>query len=193
MAQLACGQTLALSYRCITNGRELRFSMETSSHAVHSARPPQASRIHAAKFVRAPSAEPPATGGPRTPAEAACARDAHLRVTSILGSLPLPASLACPPQPAARRRCEGGSFRMRRPRAEPPRPFLGARVPIDERWRHAMREATTDAIEKFGLSPGSGGHSVLLCEAALEIAANPGRFGVHPLDALQAARLYYAA
>ena len=56
-------------------------------------------------------------------------------------------------------------------------------------------EATTraGAIHEFGISPCGAQHAVKLCTAALEIAANPGRYGVHPWDALTAVRLYYAS
>jgi hypothetical protein len=64
--------------------------------------------------------------------------------------------------------------------------------PVDPEWREAMELATVRVVERFGLSPRGAEHSISLCEAALEIAANPARFGVHPADALQAVRLYYA-
>jgi hypothetical protein len=48
-------------------------------------------------------------------------------------------------------------------------------------------------MRRYQLSPTGASSSVELCEAALEIAANPGKYGVHPADALQAVRLYYAS
>ena len=56
-----------------------------------------------------------------------------------------------------------------------------------------MRTVTANAIADFGLSPRGAEHSVRLCEAALEIASSPARYGVHPAVALQAVRLYYAS
>lgn len=49
------------------------------------------------------------------------------------------------------------------------------------------------ALEAYSVSPKGAAHSVQLCEAVLEIAASPGRYGLHRWDALQALRLYYAS
>ena len=58
-------------------------------------------------------------------------------------------------------------------------------------WRAAM--AANMSIEAAeAVSPSGAISSVELCSLALEIAANPGRYGVHPQDALQACRMYYA-
>ena len=58
-------------------------------------------------------------------------------------------------------------------------------------WRAAMEAASVDAA-LAPLQPTGACSSILFCEAALAIAANPGRYGVDPADALQAARMYYA-
>ena len=55
-----------------------------------------------------------------------------------------------------------------------------------------MTAATATPIESLGLSPRGAEHSFELCSAALEIGAHPARYGVHPIDALQAVRLYYS-
>ena len=57
-----------------------------------------------------------------------------------------------------------------------------------------MQTATASGLlDSLGLSPRGGEHSVQLCEAVLDMAASPGRYGLHPADALQAVRLYYAS
>ena len=84
------------------------------------------------------------------------------------------------------------TFRPRVPRAPPVLPGGSSLVAIDGEWKAAMEKSTRDAVGHFDLSPGSAVRTVTLGEAALELASSPARYGIHPADALQAVRLYYA-
>jgi hypothetical protein len=48
------------------------------------------------------------------------------------------------------------------------------------------------ALGRFGLQPRGAADSVELCEAALDLAAQPAMYGVSVADAHQAVRLLYA-
>jgi len=79
-------------------------------------------------------------------------------------------------------------FARRRRRAPPP-PLVPPTP--DERWLAAMR-AFDGALDRFGLRPHGAVDSVRLCEAALDLAAQPAMYGVSVADAHQAVRLFYA-
>lgn len=169
---LRADEPVALGYRAISNGRELRFDLTADAAAIRLATPPRRSRPHAPKYFHTPPAEPPVDDEPTV--AAAQASEARRTVRAADG--------------VAARVAEGWR-RRRQLRAPMPPPTP---VAIDAGWREAMLKATVNAVEQFGLSPRGAGQSVALCEASLEIAANPGRYGVHPADGLQVVRLYYA-
>ena len=72
---LDSGQQLALGFRSITKGRELRFHIDTSRRGVESASHPLRTRPHAPKVTQPPPAEPPISSSPAAndTADAACA------------------------------------------------------------------------------------------------------------------------
>ena len=49
------------------------------------------------------------------------------------------------------------------------------------------------ALDRYGMRPRSTADGVALCEAALDIGAQPARFGVAAVDAYQMVRIFYAA
>lgn len=180
---LSAEQPMALSFRAISNGRELRFELDVRDSNLERASAPLRTRPHAPRFLRSPPAEPRIDVSPTADSSAAptlCVDDpriSHAEASRGGGG------------GGGGRRCQSTSWRHRRPRV--PMPPLSPE-PVDPEWREAMQLATVRVVERFGLSPRGAEHSISLCEAALEIAANPARFGVHPADALQAVRLYYA-
>ena len=200
---LSAEQPMALSFRTISNGRELHFELDVRDSHLERARAPLHTRPHAPRFLRSPPAEPPMDVSPTADSPAApilCVDDP--RISRISPAAPI----LCVDDPrisrisqaeashggsggGGGRVCHSTSWRHRRPRVPMP---PASPEPIDPEWREAMQLATVSVVERFGLSPRGAEHSISLCEAALEIAANPARFGVHPADALQAVRLYYA-
>ena len=203
---LSAEQPMALSFRTISNGRELHFELDVRDSHLERARAPLHTRPHAPRFLRSPPAEPPMDVSPTADSPAApilCVDDPRIsRISRISPAAPI----LCVDDPrisrisqaeashggsggGGGRVCHSTSWRHRRPRVPMP---PASPEPIDPEWREAMQLATVSVVERFGLSPRGAEHSISLCEAALEIAANPARFGVHPADALQAVRLYYA-
>ena len=179
-------QPMALSFRTISNGRELRFELDVRDSHLERARAPLHTRPHAPRFLRSPPAEPPMDVSPTADSPAApilCVDDP--RISQISQAEASHGGSGG----GGGRVCHSTSWRHRRPRVPMP---PASPEPIDPEWREAMQLATVSVVERFGLSPRGAEHSISLCEAALEIAANPARFGVHPADALQAVRLYYA-
>ena len=183
---LSVEQPMALSFRTISNGRELRFELDVRDSHLERARAPLHTRPHAPRFLRSPPAEPPMDVSPTADSPAApilCVDDPRIsRISQAEASHGGSGG-------GGGRVCHSTSWRHRRPRVPMP---PASPEPIDPEWREAMQLATVSVVERFGLSPRGAEHSISLCEAALEIAANPARFGVHPADALQAVRLYYA-
>lgn len=183
---LSAEQPMALSFRAISNGRELRFELDVRDSHLERARAPLHTRPHAPRFLRSPPAEPPMDVSPTADSPAApilCVDDPRIsRISQAEASHGGSGG-------GGGRVCHSTSWRHRRPRVPMP---PASPEPIDPEWREAMQLATVSVVERFGLSPRGAEHSISLCEAALEIAANPARFGVHPADALQAVRLYYA-
>ena len=179
-------QPMALSFRTISNGRELHFELDVRDSHLERARAPLHTRPHAPRFLRSPPAEPPMDVSPTADSPAApilCVDDPRIsRISQAEASHGGSGG-------GGGRVCHSTSWRHRRPRVPMP---PASPEPIDPEWREAMQLATVSVVERFGLSPRGAEHSISLCEAALEIAANPARFGVHPADALQAVRLYYA-
>ena len=53
--------------------------------------------------------------------------------------------------------------------------------------------AATTAGTPEGVQPKGAASSHRLSSAALELGAHPARYGFHPMDALTATRLFYAA
>ena len=176
------GQPLALSYRSISNGRELRFSLAANARAVRDAGRPSRTRPHAAKSWHAAPTEPPTDGATTLRLPAAAEASSLATCTAVRSATGGSAQ--------AGRSAQRRQWRARRLRAPVP-PITP--VAIDTAWKQAMAKATSNAVQDFGLSPRGAQHSMQLCEAALEIAAHPARYGVHPADALQAVRLYYAS
>ena len=72
-------------------------------------------------------------------------------------------------------------------------PTPGPPTPIDPNWKAAMAAATSTPVEAMGLNPSGAEHACRLSAAALEVAAHPARYGLHPWDGLQAVRLYYTS
>jgi len=203
---LSAEQPMALSFRAISNGRELRFELDVRDSNLERASAPLRTRPHAPRFLRSPPAEPridvsPTAGSPAAPTLRSLRSASGLLPGEVLPSSAAPTLCVDDPRishaEASRgsggggggRRCQSTSWRHRRPRVLMP-PL--SPEPVDPEWREAMELATVRVVERFGLSPRGAEHSISLCEAALEIAANPALFGVHPADALQAVRLYYA-
>ena len=204
--RLRAGDYVGLSYRAITGGRELRFELLPSTPGrdrAPSAAPPERTRPHGPRFTQPVPAEPPAsleaTTTSSTPAQAharteqaASHRGGATRATAW--RLSTSARGAGPAHSGTRscsRSVEAHAYRARKPRAA--EPLLGAHIAIDGQWKAAMERATRNAVHEFGLSPGGALRSVALCDAAMELAAHPSRYGVHPADALQGLRLYYAS
>ena len=183
---LSVEQPMALSFRTISNGRELHFELDVRDSHLERARAPLHTRPHAPRFLRSPPAEPPMDVSPTADSPAApilCVDDPRIsRISQAEASHGGSGG-------GGGRVCHSTSWRHRRPRVPMP---PASPEPIDPEWREAMQLATVSVVERFGLSPRGAEHSISLCEAALEIAASPARFGVHPADALQAVRLYYA-
>ena len=183
---LSVEQPMALSFRTISKGRELRFELDVRDSHLERARAPLHTRPHAPRFLRSPPAEPPMDVSPTADSPAApilCVDDPRIsRISQAEASHGGSGG-------GGGRVCHSTSWRHRRPRVPMP---PASPEPIDPEWREAMQLATVSVVERFGLSPRGAEHSISLCEAALEIAASPARFGVHPADALQAVRLYYA-
>ena len=89
---------------------------------------------------------------------------------------------------ACARRCVAFQpFRTRKPRAAVPT----ARVGADPMWLEEQ-EQSTKWVEQFSLNPSSPLESMQTCDAALDLAAQPGMLGIDPMDAYQAVRLFYA-
>lgn len=86
------------------------------------------------------------------------------------------------------RRLSRSRFRFRRPRSAQP---ARSPVEVDIDWLAALK-ASEFIADKYELRPRGCAESVLLCEAALDIAAQPAMFGVNAIDAQQALRVLYA-
>ena len=176
---VASGQPLTLTFEQHTGGRELRFTLSASERAAHAATLPTRTRPHAPRFDANPPTEPAAhVAGvdavgvqPESLVSSACSAESFGRASRV-----------------HRRTIESSVARARKPRLGSP----GAHVAVDPQWKAAMAAATDGTMDRLGLNPSGAAHSCRLCGAALEIAAHPARYGVHPMDALQAVRIYYA-
>ena len=174
-AQVASGQPLSLRFEQHTNGRELRFEVRTSEPAAKAARPPSRTRAHEPKFQSVPPTEPAADVADGVPPSVAGRGSADQRFGRSIR--------------VQRRTIESSVPRARKQRLPAPR----GHVAVDPTWKAAMKAATDGAMESLDLNPRGAVHSGRLCAAALEIGAHPARYGVHPMDALQAVRIYYAS
>jgi len=75
--------------------------------------------------------------------------------------------------------------------AKPPPPRRPPAVAPDDAWLSAL-SASEFTAPRYGLSPRGAADHVALCEAALDVAAQPAMLGVHPAEAQQALRVLYA-
>ena len=50
-----------------------------------------------------------------------------------------------------------------------------------------------EALDRYGMRPRGTADGVALCEAALDIGAQPALYGVAAVDAYQLVRVFYAA
>ena len=175
---LQTGQSIALSFKQLRAGRELKFEVSGNERSVRQASLPNCTRPHAPKWLQHPPTEPRADHSLDTAAAPAPLEEARILRTGgrVCGG-------------GVSRRAECSAHRVRRPRLRTPQ----QRVPIDQEWKAEMKAATAIDVNAIGLGPRGAAHSGRLSGAALEIAASPGRYGVHPLDGLQAVRMYYAA
>ena len=87
----------------------------------------------------------------------------------------------------AQRTLVRGRFTARRPRLPVPPPPGRA----DAAWKLSRDRLLK--LNDYDLRASGVADGVRLCEAALAIATHPAQFGVHPADAEQAVRIFYAA
>lgn len=159
-------------------GRELAFRL--SAHGANGAPPPAAVRPHVRRSTRGLSQETPAEAFSSAAASAAAAGQA----VACGGTHPS-AGPAC----LGSRWLSRSAFRSRR--SPTVRSSLAPPTPDDE-WLRALHGSEFTA-DRFRLRPNGCAHSVLLCEAALDIAAQPAMLGVSAADAQQAVRVLYAS
>jgi len=154
------------------------------------AKPPRSERPHEGWFAAHPPTETPFYQ------EADFACDSMSCESATIPDIELPKrTVATVPSCCMRGGCrdcvsrsrEAFPFRLRRIR--PPVPSV--RLSADAAWLKALHKST-QGVEEFEINPRNSFESMQLCDAALDIAAQPSMLGVDPMDAYQAVRLYYA-
>ena len=182
---VAAGDALAVHVGT-SAGRALSFALADGVGATRTAgRPHRIVHVSRSRSVETPiPSEISADSGPMGSAKGSELGESEIASLHRPPSEPAPRSL----RPCSRRVLERSRWRARRARLPPP---LAAPVAPDAEWLAALG-ATEFTAPRFGLHCAGATDNVLLCEAVLDLACDPARFGLCAQEAHQAVRVLYA-